>query len=70
MPFSDPEKNNIKRCVSLQVTRRLEKRTLRNNKNRKRVLLFTSKGSVTVEATITISIFMLVIISISSLLVM
>lgn len=49
------------RCVSLQVQKSKEKNNLLK---RKRAYLFTSKGSVTIEATITLTIFMLVILAV------
>ncbi len=87
MPFSNPEKNKLKDCVSLQVTRRRKtwykiSPSDFNTNNRKnafslndkpiweRAFLFTSKASVTIEAAITITIFLLVTISLSSFLAM
>ena len=87
MPFSNPEKNKLQDCVSLQVTRRRKtwyKISLSdfNTNNREnafslndkpiweRAFLFTSKASVTIEAAITVTIFLLVIISLSSFLAM
>ena len=87
MPFSNPEKNKLQDCVSLQVTRqrktwyKISPSDLNTN-NRKnafslndkpiweRAFLFTSKASVTIEAAITITIFLLVIFSLSSFLAM
>ena len=87
MPFSNPEKNKLKDCVSLQVTRqrktwyKISPSDL-NTKNRidtislndkpiwERAFLFTSQASVTIEAAITLTIFLLVIISLSSFLAM
>lgn len=71
MPFSDDKIKNIQEhCVSLQVTRRKVKSNFRYFKIKKwkRVCLFTSKASVTVEASLTMSVFIIVIISIISFL--
>ena len=85
MPFSNPEKIINKNCVSLQVIRRRNisnKTPLINTKillnhdpfNDKpmweRAFLFTSKASVTIEAAIAITIFLIVTISLSSFLTM
>ncbi len=87
MPFSKPEINRLKNCVSLQVIRRrrarydsspsdkyTEKRkqtiSLEDKPKWKRAFLFTSKASVTIEAAITITIFLIITISLSSFLVM
>ncbi len=85
MPFSNPEKILNKNCVSLQVIRRRNisnKTPLINTKillnhdpfNDKpmweRAFLFTSKASVTIEAAIAITVFLIVTISLSSFLTM
>ncbi len=86
MPFSNPKKILIKHCVSLQVSRRRNMRYKSpsiNNTNIisshnpfmdkhlwERAFLFTSKASVTIEAAISITVFLIVIISLSSFLVM
>ena len=86
MPFSNPEIKIIKNCVSLQVTRRRENklrspsRFITDNIRKifpfkdmpkwERAFLFTSKASVTIEAAISINIFMFVVIGISSFLAM
>ena len=85
MPFSIPiEKILLKNCVSLQVTRQREIgfvspsnqkpkisfNSLKSKPRRKRAFLFTSKASVTIEAAISITIFLLVTISLSSFLAM
>ena len=74
MPFSNPLSSILnKNCVSLQVTRHTSKNKNRNHILKqlwKRVFLLTSRGSVTIEATIAISIFLIVSISLSSFLVM
>lgn len=85
MPFSNPEIKIIKNCVSLQVTRRRKIRYLKpSNHNTflsknsplkdkpiwERAFLLTSKASVTIEAAITITIFLFVTIVLSSFLAM
>ena len=85
MPFSNPENKIIKNCVSLQVTRRRKKRyfspsikytnlsfsnPFKDKSIWERAFLFTSRASVTIEAAITITIFLLVIVSLSSFLAM
>lgn len=85
MPFSNPEIKIVKNCVSLQVTRRRKIRYLKPSnyntflsKNNplmdkpiwERAFLLTSKASVTIEAAITITIFLFVTIALSSFLAM
>lgn len=85
MPFSNPEVNKEKNCVSLQVTRRknvwylkpfyhnnflLKNNPLKGEPIWERAFLLTSKGSVTIEAAITITIFLFVTIALSSFLAM
>ena len=85
MPFSNPEIKIVKNCVSLQVTRRRKIRYLKpSNYNTflsknsplmdkpiwERAFLLTSKASVTIEAAITITIFLFVTIALSSFLAM
>ena len=85
MPFSNPEKILLINCVSLQVigqrnlgfdspsnhkTKISYNNSLKNKPNRKRAFLFTSSGSVTIEAAIGITIFLLVTIALSSFLAM
>lgn len=60
MPFFKIKKF-IKECVSLQVSLPVSSFKYKNTKIRKRVYLFTSKGSITIEATIAIYIFLLVV---------
>lgn len=62
----------IKGCVFLQVYTPNSKKNHNRYKNiniRKRACLFTSKGSVTIEAAITLSLFMLLMILLDSLLI-
>lgn len=63
MPFFKPANNYID-CVSLQVSQSALKRKF--NKVRKRVYLFTSRGSITIEASIAICTFLLVIMFVES----
>ena len=86
MPFSNPEKNIlIKNCVSLQVIGRKEFRfetpssnkpiflnsnPFKDSSKRKRAFLFTSEASVTIEAALSITIFLIVTIALSSFLAM
>lgn len=69
MPFFKPA--NIKTgCVSLQVQKQFKKYSLHNFIFRKRAYLFISKGSVTLEATIAITIFMMLMLFVESFLMM
>lgn len=63
MPFFKPA-NNYLDCVSLQVSQSAFKKKF--NKKRKRVYLFTSKGSITIEASIAICAFVMVILFVES----
>lgn len=69
MPFFEPA--YIKTgCVSLQVQKQLKNNSIYNFIFRKRAYLFTSNGSVTVEATIAITVFMMLMLFIESFLMM
>lgn len=65
MPFFKPANKNIG-CVSLQVQKRLNKRIKNKYVSRKRAYLFTLKGSITLEATIALSAFMMFLLFIES----
>ena len=86
MPFSNPEKILLKNCVSLQVIRhrniRYNTPSIEYTKHYrfhtplygqpiwKRAFLFTSKASITIEAALTMTIFLIITISLSSFLTM
>lgn len=65
MPFFEPANKNSG-CVSLQVQKRLKKRIKNKYCLRKRAYLFAPSGSITVEATITLSVFMMFMLFIQS----
>ncbi len=86
MPFYNPEIKLVKNCVSLQVIRRRNIRykkpsfiytkkyryysSFKEQPVWERAFLFTSRASITIEAALTISIFLLITIALSSFLTM
>lgn len=65
MPFFKPANINSG-CVSLQVQKRLKKQIKNKYHIRKRAHLFASSGSITIEATIALSVFMMFMLFIQS----
>lgn len=65
MPFFVPANKKIG-CVSLQVQKHLKKQVKNKYCSRKRAYLFACEGGITVEATIALSAFMILILFIES----
>lgn len=69
MPFFRPA-NKKTGCVSLQVQKQLKKKKINSITSGKRAYLFTSGGSVTVEATISVVVFMMIMLFVESFIMM